>query len=221
MRPPSQSRSLLRQPLDAVLGTPAGVRVLRVLTLHRGALTPPDIARRAGLTPEAVRRTLERFVPLGIVKGEGGLRPSYSANMDYPMVAALATSFDAEAERIDVLFKVIRTTAQQSRPQPLAVWLYGSVSRDADKPDSDVDIAVIGEHKYVGRQAERMRDALDSYSMKYLIQPSVITLTPEAITGMIARNDEFWRNISGDAAVIFGSTPQEVAGAANRPNSKD
>lgn len=222
MRPPSQSRSLLRQPLDAVLGTPAGVRVLRVLTQHGGFLTPPDVARRAGLTPEAVRRTLERFTALGVVKVEGGLlRPSYFANQEYPVVAALATAFDAETERVRVLFDVIRTTAQNSRPKPLAVWLYGSVARDTDRPESDVDIAVIGQQDHVGRQAERMRDALDEYSVKYAIQPSVITLTPEAINRMIERNEVFWRNISSDASVIFGATPQEITSAKNGTNHKN
>lgn len=60
MRPTTASATF--QPLDHLLGTPALVRVTRVLTSHGRGLAIPDLARRARLALPSTRGAVRRLV---------------------------------------------------------------------------------------------------------------------------------------------------------------
>jgi DNA-binding IclR family transcriptional regulator len=91
-RPRSQTDAI-RYPLDELMGTHAGVRLLRLLAYDvDGPLSAPDAAERAGLTPSAARTTLEALARTGFVVRIGGGRKMYQVREGDQLVEARAAT---------------------------------------------------------------------------------------------------------------------------------
>lgn len=99
-----------RFPLDELLGSSAGVRLLRVLAHDAtGPLSAPEAARRAGLTVPGARKALERLVGTGFVKRVGaGRSQQYVLHTEDQLTALLQTLFAEEHRRYDELIDGLR-----------------------------------------------------------------------------------------------------------------
>ncbi len=138
-QPRSAPQSSQRYPLTQVLGTEANVRLLRELTLHGGQLSAPSLVSRTALAKGSVRTGLNVLVRLGVVVVAGsGHAQLYSLRPDYPLRAAIEALFDAEVARFDSVLQAIRDAANGCEPSPLATYIYGSVGRGQDGPESDL-----------------------------------------------------------------------------------
>jgi DNA-binding IclR family transcriptional regulator len=72
MRPPRIKRSSLRYPLDNVLGTPAMVRLIRVLVYDvNGPVGITEAAKMAGLSQPGTRKSMEVLERLGVASRVG------------------------------------------------------------------------------------------------------------------------------------------------------
>lgn len=202
---------MLYQPIDEILGTPAGVRVLRVLALHGGELSGSEVARRADLSRTGAWRALTRLGAVAVVEtvGQGHSVP-YRLNRRHPLAEPIVTLFRAEAARAEAFFDQIRSAAERMDPPPRAVWLYGSAARREDTAESDVDIAIVGRDGESRRQAERLRDALEEFAEDWSVRPSVISLSVEEARRLSAEERAFWDEVERDAVVLFGAAPGEV-----------
>jgi predicted nucleotidyltransferase/biotin operon repressor len=201
--------SLLFHPLDRFLGRASHVRVLRALSLHGGGLTPPELARRTGLSRRGAWNALESLEDAGIVEPVGGGHSvPYRLSDAHPLGVTLRRLFADEAERADTLISTIRVAAARLDPAPLAVWLFGSVARGEDRPGSDLDIAVVAEDGPAARaRAESLRDALDGIGEQFGIRPSVISLSRSDLHALQAEDDPFWRRVVEDAVPLMGPPP--------------
>jgi len=91
------------QPLDAILGTLATVRVLRVLQ-GGDVLSPPYIARKTSLSRPAVRDALIRLERARVIERVGqGRNVLYRLGTDHPLSRRIVKLFRAEARRAVVL----------------------------------------------------------------------------------------------------------------------
>lgn len=159
MRP--SASSALYHPLDQVLGSPAPVRVLRILVGHRGGLGVSDIARRARLALPSTRAALRRLLDAEMVSGVGAGRSMVCAlRPEHPLAGALNALFAAVRQQADAVIGAIRAAAGELQPPPLAVWLFGSVARGEDTPTSDVDIALVSARPEPSAQADALREAI-------------------------------------------------------------
>ncbi len=207
MRQPVQPSSHFYHPLDAVLGTPAAVRILRVLSLHQGALTTTSVARRSGLGRAGAHRALERLVRARIIAPVGDpARPLFELSRDRQLAGELARLFRAEAARTDDFFSDLRDAAAATDPPPVAVWLIGSAARGEDSVGSDIDIAV------VFRQGRA--PGLKLFSQKVYesgaragVRASLLGLSLRELSRHARRNDDWWRNLVRDAVPIVGREP--------------
>lgn len=87
------------QPLDAIFGTQATVRVLRALA-PGDEHAPPRLAVRTGLSRPAVREALIRLEREGIIQRVGtGRHVLYRLASDYPLTKRIVKLFKAEAKR--------------------------------------------------------------------------------------------------------------------------
>lgn len=211
MRPLAHASSALQQPLDRIFGTPAAVRILRVLVQHGGAMSPPNIAMRAEITRSATSKTLGHLADLHMIDIVGqGRYVSYQFNAEHPLAPAIQALFAAERHRVDAIFDLIRNTAEGLDPKPIAVWLYGSTARGSDTVQSDMDLAVVGNEPDVRLQAEAIRDALLDEAECWMIQPAVIRLSTVAIAEMDRDGAALWQNLKREAVPIFGVAPEHV-----------
>lgn len=209
MRPtPSSS---LYHPLDEILGSPALVRVVRILAGHGGGLGVSDIARRARLALPSTRAALRRLLEAEVVTGVGAGRSMVcTLRSEHPLAGALAALFVAERQQADAVLDAIRAAAAGLRPAPLAVWLYGSVARGEDMPTSDVDIALVTAREEPSAQADALREAIAVALPAREHRVSVIAFAPADVRRLAADRAEIWGELLRDAAVLVGDDPAGV-----------
>ena len=161
MRQPTHRQSAIRNPLNHILGTESGVRILRVLSQTRQPLSAADLARRTTLNPTGVRNTLQDLIREGIlVQVGGGSRRLVHLRPDHPLAPALRRLFAAEAGRIDTLRKGIGKAAAELATPPRSVWLQGSIAEGTDKGDDTLIVGVLASAVDLESTVEALRERI-------------------------------------------------------------
>jgi predicted nucleotidyltransferase len=202
----TQPQSFLRQPLSAVFANPASVRVLRALAQHGGELSAPMLAERSRLSRPSVLAALEHLAGLGFVDSIGSVRQKlHRIDKANPLAPALFALFAAEADRFDTIIKAISVAAANAGVA--AAWLYGSVARGADRPDSDLDIAFVASTDLDAEKAA-FRDALRVLEEEWRFAASVVALGPEDVRRLVLEDDPWWHGLTTEAVPLAGPDPR-------------
>lgn len=210
MPPLGAERSFFVYPFDTILGSVGAVRVLRLLSQLDDPVAPSLLTHRTGLTRAAVGRILKRLEGSGVVEPVGSSpRPYYRLAAGHPIAKALQTLFESEAARADQLLQSVRQIAEQHKPTPVAVWLYGSAVRGKDGPESDVDLMVVVEDHATARKDE-LRDALIAQAEQAGIRLGVTFVTRSELPGLTSTNPEFWTSVLEEAVVLYGAGPSKI-----------
>src|SRR5579859_3479281 len=173
-------QSFLRQPLSAVFANPANVRILRALVRHGGELSAPLLAELSRMTKPSVLGALECLGALGYVESVGsGRQRLHRIDDRQPLLPALAALFAAEDRRFESVIESVRAAAVAAGAT--AGWLYGSVARGEDRPDSDLDVAIFASCD-AGSAKMKMREALREAEDRLRFTASVLGLgTPDIL----------------------------------------
>jgi predicted nucleotidyltransferase len=101
-----------------------------------------EIMRVVGKGGGSVRRELDNLVEAGIVSEETETARTYfKANKACPIFKELRGIVMKTAGLADVLAAALRPIRKRIR----VAFIFGSTSRQSDRPDSDVDVAIIGD----------------------------------------------------------------------------
>jgi len=156
----------LEQPLDAIFGTQATVRVLRALS-PGDEHAPPRLAAQTGLSRPAVREALIRLEREGIIQRVGtGRHVLYRLATNYPLTKRIVKLFKAEAKRASALIGAAvlsatlasRANAQNaSQTTPTATSLERPLSAPADLIVTDAHIHTVDDSR-PDAQAIAVRD---------------------------------------------------------------
>lgn len=179
MRPPAESQSALRNPLNHVLGTEANVRIVRAL----GAVDMPvgkgELATMVKLSPSGVRRALQNLIELGIVEEVGRAHaPPVRIRQEHALSGALRELFREERARFDRLVQAVRDTVSQIDPPPRSAWIEGPVARSTDEPGDPVVVGVL----VSARDAASARTQFLSALPQFVRDPDV-QIVPRIWTG--------------------------------------
>lgn len=210
MRPPGRPSSFFYHPLDAMLGTPAGVRILRVLSLHQDVMSPSMIAERAGLGAAGTGRALKRLLEAKAIETVGDLRrPQYQLSQGNRLVGNIRTLFEAEAERTDGFMRRLRKAARNIDPPPEAVWLIGSVARRQDSMLSDLDVAMVWS---AASQSglKLFNQAIHDAASELGLDVSIVKLSVAEVQQHAVATDNWWQNLIEDAVPILGPAPRNL-----------
>lgn len=209
MRSLAQPAHPLYQPLDAILGTPAAVRILRVLSRRAGVLSPATIASRARINRAGAGRTLIRLASIGIVEVVGqGRYVSYRLDASHPFADALTMLFKREAERVDGLFDLIRVRSDAMRPPPLAVWLLDS--GPMGELESRVEFAIVGREGQLEEQTAALQEALQDFGGKWAIETSLLAIGTGELRRWVTERSSFWQSIESRAVALYGSSVRQL-----------
>jgi predicted nucleotidyltransferase len=196
--------------LNALLASEGNVRVLREVLRHGGELGVSEIAARSGLSPQHVRLVLAHLAKSGVVEALGlGRARLYRARLDHPLAKPLEALFRAEDERFVTLRTAIREAAGAARPGPVAVWLYGSVARGDDTPESDLDLAIVAEEGCLDAVVAQMRESLRDRAEELSISLSIVGATPADVR-RADTGDPWWQGVVRDAIPIVGPAPRAL-----------
>lgn len=200
--------STLRLPFTSMLGSVAHVRTLRELSRHGGELSAPSLTLRTKLSKRAVQLSLQALETMQIVEGLGSARSRlYRLQRNHPLAPAVAALFRAEEERFDAVLDAIRSAAQRGGERVLAVWLYGSVARGQDRPDSDLDVAVVADAADPSALISTFREALQDAETKLAFSASAVALGCEDVIRLAAERDGWWAEVVRDALAVVGDPP--------------
>lgn len=199
----SSPLSHLRFPLDHILGNVGNVRVLRALIAFGGPLSVSRLAADTRLTPQGVRLVLDSLVSHGVVQVLGqGRSQLYLQAPAHPWTPALQELFGAEQHIwTDLLDKVQALLG--GLPDVAAAWLYGSVARGDDRPQSDVDVAVLLQP---GGDEDRLRSAFESLQEALHVTFSIVAVTQDDLRKGTAAAP-WWNNVRADGIQLKGEVP--------------
>jgi predicted nucleotidyltransferase/DNA-binding transcriptional ArsR family regulator len=203
--------SVIRQPMDVILGTIAGVRVMRVLLAHGGPLPVARLVRDARVSPNGVRDALRLLEQAGVVDALGAGRSSlYSARHDNPIVPFLESLFASERHRFEQVLQSISNAA--AFPEVVSTWLFGSVARAEDTVSSDVDIAVVidAPAAAIPSVADAVRDRLADRARALAFSASVIAFSVDDLLRLRNEKAPLWTSLLQDAQVLAGLAPQDL-----------
>jgi predicted nucleotidyltransferase len=155
------------------------------------------------MTLPGVLKVLDNLVAQGAVEVLGAGRSRVFGATKTPQVADLKIAFVHERAEWERFLRVLRTTFAKRR-DVVAAWLYGSVARGDDKPDSDVDLAVLLKDESA---ADRVRDCLHKIEQSLRAHFSVMALTPKSLRTV---DPALWAAIVRDGRTLKGPEPLRV-----------
>jgi len=152
MRPIAIEQNVIRYPLNELLGTPANVRLLRVLAEEViGPIGVHEAADKTGLTPAGARRALVKLSKTGFVQRIGGGRSQQYVLLESdPITSTIRELFRKESKRYRVLRTQIRE-ALEGLPEIQAAWI-DSPPTQVGKP---LQIGILSDSRsltYLGEQ---------------------------------------------------------------------
>lgn len=216
MRP--KRHGALAYPLDAILGREANVRVLREMVVHGGYLSSTEVTRRARLTKMSALSSLHNLERLQIVETAGSRTAILHKMSDqHPLSKWIVALFEAEAGRTAAIFQLVGENALHAVPNAAAVWVYGSVARNEDGPESDLDVAVVlrddGDPQLV---QEDLQSRIAALGEAQKFRPSVVLLNERDVRRLADEGDNWWRAVSAEAKTIVGETPSALLSRSKR-----
>ena len=185
MRPPSKRQSALRNPLNALLGTPANVRVLRALAESDTALSASEIARRTGLGLAGVAKSTASLVDAGIVEPVGsGRRSPLLLRHQHPLSGLLRELYRRERAYSETLIARLRDAAGRIDPSPLAIWIEGDVAKGEDRTGDPVVIGILAPAGTVDRVREAFASAAEPLEHEFDVTLDVLAYSGADLEAM-------------------------------------
>ncbi len=145
--------------LEAIFGSPAKIRILRVLFASPQPLSGRQVGELSGLSHRGAIQALESLVELGAVRQRRvGNAYQYSLSPGNRAVEMIIMpSIKAEAAFLDELKKKI---VAQFGKKAISLTLYGSVVRGTEKRGSDIDVLAIAGNERLKSDLEEKSAAL-------------------------------------------------------------
>lgn len=161
-----------------------------------------ELRRLTGLGSASLQRELNRLATAGLVLSErvGNLR-RFRANPQSPVYSELIT-LTRKALGAEPL---LREALQPLAPDLQAAWIYGSIAKQTDTAQSDIDVMLIGNNLPLGKILERLVPLEAQLGRK--INPT--SYTPEEFQRRRAEADSFVNRVLAQPVIpLIGAAPE-------------
>lgn len=196
--------------IGSVLGNKASVAVLKYLYASGAEQTGRAIASGVGLSPQTTLNTLNSIEGLGLVSARKvGMAKLYLLNGMHWLVSDILVPAWTKID--GWIFDLGGFYAEQLKPRPVSIILYGSFAKGVAKKESDIDLLLIFPNtKDVSAQKDMVL-SLGSEVIKYYgVHPSPTVISAEEAAKLAKEKKGFLRNVLLSGRSIYGLSPSEV-----------
>lgn len=126
--------------LEVLTGSKSRAEVFRLLFEKPDTeLYLRELARQAGVSIRPIQQEVARLVEAGLLKArKDGNRLYYSANSDHPLYPQIRQIVEKTSGYRGLLQKAL------SVPEIQTAFVFGSIAKGTERPDSDLDLFVVG-----------------------------------------------------------------------------
>ena len=148
--------------LESIFGSPAKIRILRVLSASPQPLSGRQIGELSRLSHRGAIQALESLVDLGAVRQRRvGAAYQYSLSRRHVAVETIIVpSLKAEASMLDDLKRNIMVKIDG---KAVSLTLYGSLARGTEKRGSDIDVLAVSRDERRKKELEDKAEASIPY----------------------------------------------------------
>lgn len=185
--------------------------VLSALLLRpEASLHVRELARLTGASAGSLHRELRTLAELGLLRRrESGRQVHYEANTESPVFEELASLLRKTTGLADVLRQALVPLAAKVR----LAFVYGSVAAGTERPNSDVDLMVLGSAGFAD-----LARALGPVHDKLRRAVNPVVMAPGDFARKLAEGDGFARGVAeGKRLWLKGGEDDLAELAANRP----
>ena len=127
--------------LEAITGSKSRARVFQVLfENHHVELYFRELVRKTGLSIRPIQQEVARLSEVGLLKSrKDGNRLYYSANSSHPLFVDIRQMVEKTSGYRSLLQQVLLV------PEIHAAFIFGSMAKGVERPDSDLDLFVVGD----------------------------------------------------------------------------
>ncbi len=180
--------------LPEILSSKVRAEVFRLLFgLNDEALHMREIERRSGFAIGTIQTEMKKLHRLDLVlKRRDGNRLYYSANQHHPIFSEIQAIVIKTTGLLDVLKEALA-----GEKAIRVAFVFGSLARDTEKAESDIDLMVLG---YLGlRSLTRLLNGLTG-KLGREINPFI--LTPEEFSTRKSKNEHFLSQVLKDSKLF-------------------
>jgi predicted nucleotidyltransferase len=161
-----------------------------------------ELRRLTGLGSASLQRELNRLAAAGLVRSErvGNLR-RFRANPQSPVYSELITLTRKTLGAEPLLREALAPLA----PDLQAAWIYGSVAKETDTAQSDIDVMLVGDNLPLGKVLELLLPLEAQLGRK--INPTCYT--PEEFRRRRSKADSFVNRVLAQPVIpLIGDAPE-------------
>lgn len=203
--------------LDAVMGTPSKVKLIRALLSAEEPISGREAARRAGVSQRPAHRSLQDLVARGVVRKEVGENSHlFELNREHQLVrAGIIPLFEAEVGHTQTvkhaLEAALRSMLRGSMPDLRnATLLTGRAHGDAP----GMDLVLVGRNREAAASAfQVLATTVSQLEDRFGLQISVLPLTAEELRSRHEAGDEVVMGAATKGELIGGRTLREILDA--------
>jgi hypothetical protein len=207
MRPSNMRSSAARWPLDYILGTVGGVRVLRELHGAQIPLSQTELARRTGLHLRGMAGILRGLESAGVIAYSGrGRSRQVQLNGRHPLIGAVRNLFQAESSRWDQIQQELRQLWSAPNANLVAAWIEGPVAEATDRFEDPIAVTVLADGLGSSQERERIRNQCNAIQFTHHV---TIAVRYHQRADLLRFTDERWAALK-NAVSLYGPAPVDL-----------
>jgi DNA-binding transcriptional ArsR family regulator len=193
--------------LATLIGSKTRAEIFRLLFQRAGTeLYLREIQRRSGVSVRPVQQELSKLSQMGLVKlRNDGNRIYYGANTEHPLFPEIRSIVEKTSGVSALLERALGGPGVEN------AFIFGSVGAGTARPDSDLDLFVVGE---VGLRTLVKRLGGMSERVGRVINPHV--MSKEEFSRKARKKDHFVSNVLGAQKAFLIGTEDELRRLAKK-----
>jgi len=193
--------------LEQVLGTKAGISILRSLVRYRGKIfTVRGLARDSDVSSVEASRTIEQLEQYGIVKVQpvGRAYQVFLNEHSYVLNKIVKPILIAEEKTLSELITILKKHLTSKKI--LSAVVFGSIAKGEEREDSDIDLLVISDD--FDHAIEAVADAREEIASAFHSRLSPIIFTKKKFISK--KKGDLVRSILSDHILVSGLELEKV-----------